>query len=122
MVFRFQKRQQVICGHCGFDPVLYRRNRDLARKKVEEFWAKKLNISSSEDEHSVEADSVRSDEVTIGPGGDFGDELSESFDQAGHSDQFLGNELSQGAELPEYEGLDADFPQNELSRMESSTP
>jgi len=41
-IFRVLKRQQVVCTHCGFDPVLYKRDRKLARQKVEAFWAARL--------------------------------------------------------------------------------
>jgi hypothetical protein len=32
-------RKELSCPHCGFDPVWYKRDVKMARKKVETFWA-----------------------------------------------------------------------------------
>lgn len=36
-------RASIICRQCGFDPILYRRNPELARSSVKTFLEKKAN-------------------------------------------------------------------------------
>lgn len=40
MVNKLLYRKEIPCPYCGFDATWYRRDVRIARKKVEEFWAK----------------------------------------------------------------------------------
>lgn len=40
-IYRARARQSLICPHCSFDPYLYKYDVQLARKKVENFFAAK---------------------------------------------------------------------------------
>ena len=62
---RFKKRQEVICPHCGFDPILFRRDRKKAKKRVQEFWEVKIAEKEErkrkrEEEANPESDSEQS--------------------------------------------------------------
>ena len=39
--YRARARQSIICRNCGFDPYLYKFDVQLARQRVEIFWAEK---------------------------------------------------------------------------------
>lgn len=41
-VYRVRVRARLSCPHCGFDPFLYVRNTQLARKEIENYWRKKF--------------------------------------------------------------------------------
>ncbi len=46
---RLRFRSQVSCPHCGFDATWYKRDRALAKRRVEAFWeAKQVGIPSPE--------------------------------------------------------------------------
>jgi hypothetical protein len=77
VAFRLQKRQQVVCPHCAFDPVLYKRSPVLARQKVELFWAQKMDVpAEAEGSSGTEADLVTS------PAAASGDQLDTAFNAA----------------------------------------
>ena len=39
---RMRRRAEVVCRKCGFDPVLYKKNHELAKLKVQEFFKKNI--------------------------------------------------------------------------------
>lgn len=41
-VYRFRKRQALICESCGFDPFLYLQDVDKARKSLRSHWEKRI--------------------------------------------------------------------------------
>lgn len=41
-VFRLRRRNSWICGDCGFDPFLYKRDPKLAREKVRVYWQDRI--------------------------------------------------------------------------------
>ena len=46
-------RKEIPCPYCGFDATWYRRDVNVAKKKVEEFWSEKLPSNTEEKPESI---------------------------------------------------------------------